>query len=61
MKQAHDRTTERSEFFRAMQERSEKYQKYFDALARLPKEPTKKRPYSQYGNSTSPKGEDRNA
>ena len=62
MKQAKDRTKEEiEEFFITMEKKTEKYQKYFDALARLPQELPKKRPYSQYGNSSIPPGDPKNA
>lgn len=62
MKQEKDRTKEEIEkFFLTMQEKTEKYQKYFEALARLPQEPPKKRPYSQYGDSSIPPGEPKDA
>lgn len=61
MKQEKERTKENEEFFRTMQEKTEKYQKYFAALARLPQETPKKRPYAQYGDSSVPPGEPKDA
>ena len=61
MKKENERREEVEEFFRAMQEKTEKYQKYFAALERLPQEPPKKRPYAQYGDSSVPPGESKDA
>ena len=54
MKREKERTKEIEEFFSTMQEKTEKYKKYFAALATLPQEPPKKRPYAQYGDSSVP-------
>ena len=61
MKQEKERTKEFEELFRTMQEKTAKYQKYFAALARLPQETPKKRPYAQYGDSSVPPGEPKDA
>jgi carbonic anhydrase len=61
MKQENDRLKEIEEFFRTMQEKTEKYQKYFDALALLPQKPPPKRAYAKYRNSTLSPGEIENA
>lgn len=61
MKQEKDRTKEIEKFFRTMQEKTEKYQKYFAALATLPQPPPKKRPYAQYGDSSVLPGESKDA
>ena len=55
------RIEEVEKIFHTMQEKTEKYQKYFDALARLPQESSPKRAYAQYGNSSVPPGEPENA
>ena len=61
MKHENTRREEIEEFFRAMQEKTEKYQKYFDALALLPQDPAPKRTYAKYGNSTISLGDTENA
>ena len=61
MKHENTRREEVEEFFRTMQEKTEKYQKYFAALATLPQEPPPKRVYAQYGDSSTPTGEHLNA
>lgn len=61
MKEKKERREEIEDFFRAMQEKTEKYQKYFDALAILPQEPSPKRVYAKYGNSTISLGENEDA
>ena len=47
--------------FHTMQEKSEKYQKYFEALVRLPQAPTPKSAYARYGDSSQHPGEPENA
>jgi len=61
MKQKKERTKEIEELFRAMQEKTEKYQKYFAALARLPQESPPRSAYARYGNSSQHPGESENA
>ena len=61
MKHENTRFEEIEEFFRTMQEKTEKYQKYFDALVRLPQEPIQKRGYSEYRTSSAPQEEIENA
>ena len=61
MKQENERRKEVEEFFRTMQEKSEKYQKYFEALARLPQEPPPRSAYARYGDSSQQPGETENA
>ena len=56
-----ERLEEIEAFFRTLAEKTEKYQKYFAALATLPQEPQKKRFFSQYGDSSVPRGELENA
>lgn len=57
MKKENERREEVEEFFRAMQEKTEKYQKYFNALAILPQEPPPKKPHTKYVNSTTSLGD----
>ena len=61
MKHKKERRENVEDFFRTMQEKTEKYQKYFEALARLPQEPSPKRAYAQYGDSSIAPGESENA
>lgn len=61
MKQENERREEVEDFFRAMQEKTAKYQKYFAALATLPQEPRKPRTQVEYANSSVPRGEIKNA
>ena len=56
-----ERLKEIEEIFRTMQKKTEKYQRYFDALATLPQEPQPQRAYAQYGDSTHCPGEPDNA
>lgn len=56
-----ERLEEIEGFFRALEEKTQKYRKYFAALATLPQEPPKKRHFSQYGDSSAPLGEIENA
>jgi hypothetical protein len=51
-----ERLEEIEGFFRTLEGKTEKYRKYFAALATLPQEPVKKRPFSQYGDSSVPRG-----
>ena len=61
MKQEKERTKEVEEFFRTIQEKTAKYQKYFAALATLPQEPRKPRTQVEYANSSVSRGEIENA
>ena len=61
MKQENERRKEVEGFFRAMQEKSEKYQKYFNALAILPQEPPPKKAHTKYVNSTTSLGDTEDA
>lgn len=56
-----ERLEEIEGFFRALEEKTGKYRKYFAALAALPQEAPKKRHFSQYGDSSVPLGETENA
>ena len=56
-----ERLEEIETFFHTLEKKTEKYQKYFAALATLPQEPQKKRHFSQYGDSSVPRGELENA
>ena len=56
-----ERLEEIEGFFRALEEKTQKYRKYFAALATLPQEPPKTRHFSQYGDSSVPLGEIENA
>ena len=55
------RLKEIEELFHAMQEKTEKYQKYFAAQAKLPQVTLPKRAYARYGDSTRCPGEPDNA
>ena len=61
MKQEKERLGEIEEFFRSLEKRTEKYRKYFATLATLPQEPSKKRTFSEYSNSSVPRGEIKDA
>ena len=61
MKKEKERREEIEEFFRTMKEKTEKYQKYFDALELIPQDPPSKRVYAKYGNSSVSFGENKNA
>lgn len=61
MKNEKERLEEIEEFFRVLDEKTEKYRKYFAALATLPQEPPKKRTFAEYGGSSVPRGEIENA
>ena len=61
MKQEKDRTKEIEEFFSAMQEKTQKYQKYFAALATLPQVTRKQHTQVEYANSSVPRGEFKDA
>ena len=56
-----ERLEEVEVFFRTLEGKTEKYRKYFAALATLPQEPPKKRHFSQYGDSSVSRGELKNA
>lgn len=61
MKQENERREEVEEIFRLLKEKTEKYQKYFSALATLPQESPPPKTFSQYGDSSVPRGEVTNA
>jgi hypothetical protein len=61
MKHEKERTKEIEELFHTMQEKTEKYQKYFAALIRLPQEPPPRSAYARYGDSSQHPGEPENA
>ena len=56
-----ERLEEFEEIFCTMQKKTEKYQKYFDALATLPQEPQPRSAYARYGDSSNHPGEPENA
>ena len=61
MKQEKERTQENEKFFRTMQEKTQKYQKYFAALATLPQVARNPRTQVEYANSSVPRGEFKDA
>ncbi len=61
MVQEKERTQEIEEFFRTMQEKTEKYQKYFAALSTLPSTAPPKIVFAESGNSSVARGEIENA
>lgn len=57
MKQEKELRGEIEELYRFMQERAEKYQRYFAALVTLPQAPRKPPIQVEYANSSVPRGE----
>ena len=60
-KEEKERLEEIEVFFRALEEKTEKYRKYYAALATLPQEPPKKRVFVEYGSSATSQRETKNA
>ena len=61
MKHENTRPEEIEDFFRTMQEKTKKYQKYFEVLEILPQEPRKNNTLTEYGNSSVSREERANA
>ena len=61
MKQEHETIEEIEDLFRALEEKTKKYQKYFEVLEILPQEPSAKTNSTEYGNSSVSREERVNA
>ena len=61
MKQEKEHREEIEEFFRTLEEKTLKYQKYFKVLETLPQEPPKNNTLTEYGNSSVSREERANA
>lgn len=61
MKQEHELIEENEDFFRALEEKTKKFQKYFEVLEILPQEPPSNTSLTEYGNSSVSREERVNA